>query len=88
MTLENPQQYWTDLAQVLVGKTVVAVRYLNKAEHQESFSDWFSVPVVIQFDDGTYIIPMRDDEGNDGGALLTNLADLGTIPVLAPRHLR
>ena len=88
MTIENPEQYWNDLVQVLVGKTVRAVRYLNKSECESEFSDWYSVPVVIEFTDGTYIIPMRDDEGNDGGALLSNLPDLGTIPVLPPSVLR
>ena len=30
---------------------------------------WDKRPLVIRFTDGTYIIPMRDDEGNDGGSL-------------------
>ena len=31
---------------------------------------WNDCPLVIEFDDKTCIIPMRDDEGNDGGAML------------------
>ena len=30
---------------------------------------WEYQPVCFQLDDGNWILPMRDDEGNDGGAL-------------------
>jgi len=52
---------------LLVGKTIKDVVYLstNDANH----SRWFVRPVMIIFDDKSVIIPMRDDEGNDGGAL-------------------
>jgi len=30
---------------------------------------WYNLPLVIELTDGTTIIPMADDEGNDGGAL-------------------
>lgn len=67
------QTEWEQKAQkALIGKKVTAVRYLSKEEKEQSFSDWYSVPLVVFFDDGTYLIPMRDDEGNDAGALLTN----------------
>lgn len=65
----------------LLGKKVTEVRYLSKAEMAESFSDWFSVPIAIFFDDGTWIIPQRDDEGNDGGALACSSDQCPTIPV-------
>jgi hypothetical protein len=43
---------------------------------------WYSRPVVIMFDDGSYIITMADDEGNDGGAILTSDRELDVRPVM------
>jgi hypothetical protein len=86
--IANPQKHWNDKVQTLVGKTVKSVRYLSHAEWSSEFDDWYSVPVVIEFTDGTYIIPMSDDEGNNGGSLMTNLDDLETVPVLSPRQLK
>ena len=41
---------------------------------------WDYRPVVFQLDDGTWIIPMCDDEGNNGGALAVGPDE--TLPVL------
>ena len=41
--------------------------------------DWHSRPVCMQLDDGTWIFPMADDEGNDGGALAVGNSE--TLPV-------
>ena len=43
---------------------------------------WSKSPVVIELDDGIHLIPMSDDEGNDAGAIATNLDDLPIIPPL------
>ena len=51
----------------LEGKTIKSISYLSRAEAQNAM--WDKRPLVIRFTDGTYIIPMRDDEGNDGGSL-------------------
>ena len=32
-------------------------------------SGWSKSPLLIELDDGTVIIPLQDDEGNDGGSL-------------------
>ena len=72
---------WGDkVAKQLVGKAIVAVRYLTEEERAEL--DWFDRSVVIQLDDGTLIWPSRDDEGNGAGALFTTLEELPTIPVI------
>lgn len=76
------QSEWEGKARkALLGKKVIAVRYLTKQEMAESFPDWYSVPLAIFFDDGTWIIPQRDDEGNDGGALACSSDQCPTIPV-------
>lgn len=51
----------------LVGKRIQSVRYLSAEEAQNNY--WHSRPIVIFFDDGSYMIPQSDDEGNDGGAV-------------------
>ena len=30
---------------------------------------WYSRPIIILLNDNTFIIPQKDDEGNDGGAI-------------------
>ena len=52
----------------LIGKKIVNVRRLTPNE--VAMQGWNDCPLVIEFDDKTCIIPMRDDEGNDGGAML------------------
>jgi len=43
---------------------------------------WYKRPVAICLDNKYWLIPMMDDEGNDGGAISTTFDDLGTIPVI------
>ena len=64
----------------LVGKTIQSVRYMNDEEMNDFM--WYHKPVIIKFTDGSYIIPQKDDEGNDGGALFTSDDDLDIIPVI------
>jgi hypothetical protein len=71
---------WEKDCGVLVGKTVKSVRYLTDSEMEDFM--WSCRPLAIFFTDGTYLIPSKDDEGNDGGALFTNIKNLPTIPVI------
>ena len=59
------EQRWTKTAKILEGKTISKVRYFTEEEAE----GWFGRPIVIFFDDGSYIFPQSDDEGNDAGAL-------------------
>ena len=43
---------------------------------------WYRRPIQIRLEDGTWLTPSQDDEGNDGGSLFTNSKDLPTIPVI------
>ena len=69
--LNDPKEcteYWTDyVSKELVGKKIIKVEYMSSREAEESM--WYSRPLCFQLDDGTWVYPMRDDEGNDGGAL-------------------
>ena len=70
------------LAKILVGLKIVGIEYMSKAEIEHA--GWDSRPFCIKLSNGAWIYPMRDDEGNDGGALRytgENPEDPQTIPV-------
>jgi hypothetical protein len=59
---------WTkEAANQLLGRTIVSVGYMRLDEAQDL--GWYSRPVMFELDDGTWVCPQRDDEGNDGGAV-------------------
>ena len=65
---KDAKKYWEKRANdLLLNKKIVAVEWMNAQEQEEI--GWHSRPVCLKLDDGTWIVPMRDDEGNDGGAL-------------------
>ena len=66
---------------VLLGRKIVQVKYLDTKEAKSYM--WYNRPVSFTLDDGTNILPMSDDEGNDGGALWLGNKDLDEVlPVL------
>ena len=70
---------WTKRAKkLLLGRKIVKVEYLPKSEAKDMM--WSTRPVTFLLDDGTWIMPMSDDEGNDGGALAVGPDE--TLPVL------
>jgi len=80
-TQSETKARWTKLAaELLVGRTIKRVRYMDADEVEASM--WNSAAVVLELDNGIAIWPSRDDEGNDAGALFTTDDDLGTIPVI------
>lgn len=75
------EKEWTDkISKLLVGKKITAVEYMSEAEAKEQ--GWYRRPIQIRLDNGTWLTPSQDDEGNDGGSLFTNVKELPTIPVL------
>jgi hypothetical protein len=64
----------------LIGKTIKSVRYMTN-EEMEDFM-WYRKPVIIDFTDGSWIIPQSDDEGNNGGALYTSDEKMSIIPAI------
>ena len=78
----TPEQYWTDLVtKNLVGKKITRVEYVTEIEMIDSM--WHKRPIAIQLDNKYWLIPMMDDEGNDGGAMSTTFEDLSVIPVIS-----
>ena len=43
---------------------------------------WYKRPVCMLLDNGVWIYPSQDDEGNDGGALFTSIDNKPCLPVL------
>ena len=74
------EEKWIEaIRKSLVGKKVTGITYLTESQAEENL--WYNRPVVIIFDDGSYIIPLSDDEGNNAGAIFTNIKGFETIPV-------
>ena len=61
----------------LVGRTIVSVGYMTKEEVE--INGWSKSGVIMGLDDGTYIYPLADDEGNNPGALDTTNEKLGLL---------
>lgn len=74
-------EHFNDIAnRVLCNRKIVEVRYLTKEEALEM--DWYNRPIAMLLDNGVWIYPSADDEGNDGGALFTTSKEHPCIPVM------
>jgi hypothetical protein len=70
---------WNKVSQdVLQGRTIVEVRYLNDEEME--MMGWDSRPICFFLDNGVSCILSCDDEGNDGGVLF--YGENGVLPTL------
>ena len=79
--MSDTRKRWTKICQKhLIGKRIIQVRYMNQKELDDL--GWEQTPLVIFFNDGSYMFPSQDDEGNDGGSLFTSFKDLSVIPVI------
>ena len=73
------REVWIKTAnKMLLGKKIVKVEYMSVKESDDMM--WLHQPVCLLLDDGQWIFPMADDEGNDAGALAVGNKDL--LPVL------
>ena len=79
------KSHWAGkVAPHLIGKKIVGVEWQSDEERDNM--DWHScaVKILVENNGGNLIelIPMRDDEGNDAGAIATNMTPCHTIPVI------
>ena len=59
---------WNDKAKaILLGRKIVKVEYIDKQEAKDYM--WSDRGVSFVLDNGTRVITMSDDEGNDAGVL-------------------
>ena len=72
---------WQDKAEkMLVGKKIIGVEWMTDKECEDA--GWYKKPICMLLDDGTWIYPSADDEGNDGGALFTTSKVGSCLPVM------
>ena len=78
---KDAREHWEDKArELLLGRKIVSVEWMTDKEADDL--DWYSRPVCLLLDNGTWIYPQRDDEGNDGGALFVAASkEHETLPV-------
>ena len=85
-SIETPEEkavkHWQTTSEFwLLGKKIVKCRYMSEEEMKETM--WNNRPICLLLDDGTWIIPQRDDEGNDGGSLyVTKFDKAEVLPVI------
>ena len=83
--MKRKNTYWQDLVNKhLVGKYITKVEWLNPKDTKKLLG-WNFQPCELHLNDGTIITPSQDDEGNDAGALFTNINELPIIPVFRDR---
>ena len=52
---------------MIVGKKIVGIRYLTHEEMKHAM--WYKKCPVLILEDGTQVLPVADDEGNESGVL-------------------
>ena len=68
MSKKDYTKIWNKEANdLLLNKKIVKVEYMHSEEAKDSM--WHNRAVRLILEDGMNILPMADDEGNDGGAL-------------------
>lgn len=72
------EEYIDEIMKSLVGKRIKFMRYMSDEEMQKF--GWYKRPMMILLDDGTFIIPQSDDEGNEGGAMAVVNNKFNVIP--------
>lgn len=79
-TPEERTAFWTEQAnKKYVGRKIVAARYMT-AEESEALMWDGGKAIVLVLDNGDYILPSSDEEGNGPGVLFSNKNSI--IPVL------
>ena len=84
MTINNLKKadlkkHWEKkISNALLGKKITKVEYLTYKETEDNL--WHKTPIAIQLDNKIWLVPIADDEGNDGGSISTNLKKLRVIP--------
>ena len=81
MNKKQLEKKWEErISKHLIGRTITKVEYIGDDEMEDNM--WYKKPIAICLDNRDWLIPMADDEGNDGGAISTTFKELGTIPVI------
>ena len=68
MTDKLEIQWIQRISKLLVGKKIVKVEYMNQTDAEEQ--GWYKRPIQIRLEDGTWLTPSQDDEGNEAAHYL------------------
>ena len=63
----------------MVGQKITDVRWLTKEQTEDIADYWYNQPIQITLENGVTLVPMSDDEGNEAGAMATNIPSMETI---------
>lgn len=66
MAIKTDKQHSKYVNDLLKGRTIKSVGYMSEEESESNL--WHKRPACIRFTDGSVMILMCDDEGNDGGS--------------------
>jgi len=78
---QSIQEYWTEkINKELLGRKITKIEYLTQKELDDNM--WDKSPIAIELDNRIWLVPMADDEGNDGGSISTNIKNLSVIPTI------
>tara|TARA_Y100000004_G_scaffold53443_1_gene59436 strand:+ start:803 stop:1063 length:261 start_codon:yes stop_codon:yes gene_type:complete len=78
---QSIQEYWTEkINKELLGRKITKIEYLTQKELDDNM--WDRSPIAIELDNRIWLVPMADDEGNDGGSISTNIKNLPIIPTI------
>lgn len=82
--MDTQQRIEKKLKDLLLDAKVIGIEYLNPHEVDEMAWDKKPICITLKTKDGAivHLIPQSDDEGNNGGAMYTNLRDMPIIPTL------
>ena len=81
MTNEELAYSWQKrIEKHLLGKSIIKVEYMSEKDSEEQGFD--CRPIQLLLNNGIWLTITSDDEGNDGGAIHTNIKELPIIPVI------
>ena len=63
----------------MVGQKITDVRWLTKEQTEDIADYWYNQPIQITLENGVTLVLMSDDEGNEAGAMATNIPSMETI---------
>ena len=64
----------------LLGKSIIKIEYMSEKDSEEQ--GFNCRPIQLLLNNGIWLTITSDDEGNDGGAIHTNIKELPIIPVI------
>jgi len=74
------KNYMKNIEENLIGAKIIKVEYLSAKDSNDIFG-WDYQPIQITLDNGVMLVPSADDEGNNAGAIFTNIKNCQTIGV-------